>query len=293
MGEYSIRDAISFWGDELRRLERTDRHIRRSVRSVERFVVFTEASTLADLKPLHLLQWVTSKGWTGKTAMNMAGYIRAWGAWMDGVDLLTPNPWRRWKQPRLPRPNGATPFTLDELRRLIEATRLREASYDGRRNRFGPLRSTLYITLVSTGLRIGEATSQRWEDIDLARGLMRVTRDKSRRGDLIPLSQECVAVLCHWSHWSQGDKLFPNRPHDYTVHDDFTAAGIDSGRGTWHRFRKSAVTLRARNWSDYREVVRFARHVDPRLTMELYDEVLAEELRPVTEAIPKFFSDHG
>ncbi len=56
---------------------------------------------------------------------------------------------------------------------------------------------TMVLMALDTGMRRGEVTSQRWEDIDLARRLLFVTRSKTPEGESreIPLSDRLVEYL--------------------------------------------------------------------------------------------------
>lgn len=190
---------------------------------------------------------------------------------------------------RLPRNGpcrGAEPITLEQFRRLLDVARRCDESDDGRKGRWGPLRETLYLVLGLTGLRIGELAVQEWADTDLVSAILRVTADKARRNDVIPIAGEAIEALSAWRRWSAGPLLFPVIPSHHTIAEQLTLAGI-VGRGRWHRFRKFAVVERARRGVDYRRLSRFIRHADLGTTLRHYDLVLCEELREVADAIPR------
>lgn len=278
------RDTLSVWKAELVALGRTEAHAERSARVVGWFLE-AAGDTWAAVRPLEASRWLA--GCRGKTRSNRLSALRAWAGWCCAVELLERNPFAGLPRPRIERGTGADPMTVEELRRLLSMLEELEAAGDGRRGRWGPLRSTLYAFLALTGLRIGEAAAQEWADVDTSGGWLRVTRDKARRRDLLPLSAECCRLLERWRWWSQGPRVFPAIPSHHTIRRDLAAAGI-AGAGQFHRFRKLAVTARAAAAVDYRALSRFARHSDMGTTLRHYDRVRAEELRPAAEALRIF-----
>jgi len=278
---------------ELQRLGCTDAHARRCGRIVLEFGAWLDRrmgrpSEPGDVTPRIAHEWALEDSAAGKgpkTQRNRLSALRVLGdLWVSWGDLQQ-NPFTAVRLPRRRTPaEGADAMELEQLRALVDAARARErlARRDARAR--GPLASTLYAFLAHTGLRRGEAAAQRWEDIDLPGAMLTVTLDKSRRKDLLPLSGECVLLLRRWRLWSRGEMLFPAFPSDHTIRADLEAAGVD-GRGAWHRLRKTAITLRARDLADWRALVRFARHKDPRMTLKVYDQARAEEARPVAECL--------
>ena len=82
----------------------------------------------------------------------------------DAVEagLIPENPVRRVRPPRLePRPFQA--WTPEQIRRFIEGAR-------------GHPYEALFLFLLGTGARIGEALALRWEDVDLEAGIARISR---------------------------------------------------------------------------------------------------------------------
>lgn len=277
-------ETLSEWADELERLGRTPAHRRKSVRAVGELLEFACVEDPAEIRPRTVAKWLASRRWSAKTQRNKLSAVSAWGGFLEFLEVGR-NPARGVRTPRPVSGTGADTLTLEEIRRLLDVARRRERTPDGRRTRFGPLASTVYLFAVSTGLRRSEIAAQRWRDIDLGACVLQVSADKSRRRDSIPLPAETVSLLRAWSEWSSGELVFPEVPSDHTLRRDLEAAGI-SGSGGWHRFRKAAITLRAQRWGDYRELVRFARHRDASTTLRSYDRIRTEELRGVAEALP-------
>ena len=76
------------------------------------------------------------------------------------------------KAPR-PAPEEMRPLSLEETRRLLEAAR-------------GDSLETLYVLAVHTGMRQGELLGLKWNDVDLANGVIHVRRTVTRnRGRLL------------------------------------------------------------------------------------------------------------
>ena len=109
-----------------------------------------------------------------------------------GVDeqLLTANPLARLKmarERRIPR----------QVLSVAEEQLLLEAAKDHLR--------TMIIAALDTGMRRGEITSQRWEDIDFSRKLLFVTHSKTPEGEAreIPLTGRLLEILLQ-SRQAQG-----------------------------------------------------------------------------------------
>jgi integrase len=81
---------------------------------------------------------------------------------------LSTNVARLSRSPKLVRAEGRT-LTQDEARRLLQALR-------------GHRHESLYLLMLSTGMRRGEALGLRWEDLNLADGIARVKRNLKREG---------------------------------------------------------------------------------------------------------------
>ena len=64
----------------------------------------------------------------------------------------------------------------------------------------------MIIAALDTGMRRGEITSQRWEDIDFSRKLLFVTRSKTPEGESreIPLTDRLAASCCFEHRQTEG-----------------------------------------------------------------------------------------
>ncbi len=71
--------------------------------------------------------------------------------------------------PPIPRPDEIRPLDADQVKMLLSAA-----------NEAGDRLQALYVVAVTAGLRIGELSGLKWEDLDLERGTMQVRRILSR-----------------------------------------------------------------------------------------------------------------
>jgi integrase len=116
---------------------------------------------------------------------------------------------RRLKQRK---PVRTTLDRADQIEALISAAR--ELDHEARADRRAIPRAALLSTLIFAGLRIGEALSLHWADIDLAAGRMRIRDAKTDAGvrqvDLLPVLREELSALKAATRYSAPDDfVFP------------------------------------------------------------------------------------
>lgn len=296
--------TISHWlnqwrSDQLDRLGYSPMEVEKARRALIRIFDDTGIRTVDQLKRRPLMAWLSryvreqeARGFKGarKTALNHSSRLASFGEFLKLAEVLEVNPIDGIKMPRARRRKGAAPFTAEDVSKLITAAEHCEAT-KWQARQFGPLRSTFYAFLAHTGLRYSEAKMQRWDDIDLTDATMRVTHDKARRNDTIPLTRECVAALRLWRPWSRGARLFPQVPSHHSLIDDMERAGVagvrEGRQGQWHRFRKCAVQVRRQAGADIAVLTKLARHADPAMTIGKYDEAEMTEMRAVAELMPQ------
>jgi integrase len=83
--------------------------------------------------------------------------------------------------------------TTDHKRRALTAEEARVFTKACETERLGPM----YIVMLNTGLRPGEATSLRWEDVDFAKRTIHVTRAVSRDGAHLVLTDQLKTKRSH------------------------------------------------------------------------------------------------
>ena len=283
-----IAPLIAEWCEDIgKRLEHCAIHVRTCRRVASMFCAWAKIRSADQIDPLSVMRWLRARGdrVSRKTALNEMSVIRTFVDWLVSAGHLEHNRIAGIRLPRAPKSRGCQPFTIDEARAIIEAADLAESS-SGRSRIHGPLRSSFYTVMLLTGLRFSEMRAQRWDDIHFGERWLRVTHDKSRRCDVIPLSAQTVAALRRWRNWSTGELVFPNAPCNKSLDRDQKAAGVAVQPGNWHRFRKCLITTLRRKGASINEICRIARHVDPKTTMNSYDWHELDDLRKVTELFP-------
>ena len=197
------------------------------------------------LTPASCVAWLSEMSMSRKlspqTIRNRMSICRQFAGWLVVQGRLSINPWVSIPAPRGRAGVGADALTQDEVNRLIVAAERAARHPDGRIRNNANARAVLYRLLNGTGMRWGELRWQRWDDIDLERAEIKVTKDKSRRRDTLPLSASVVATLRAWRQTSQGKTVFQNYPTQKGLDRDMQSCGIE-GRGKWHRMRVGFIT---------------------------------------------------
>lgn len=259
---------------------------------------------LCDLTPLHIQRVFDSMTGRGLGHSSVASIARVLNqALTDAVrlGLLARNP---VSATRLPAPDTKPPrhWAPEEARRFLAAT----AS-----ERDGPM----WLVMLTTAIRIGEALALRWGSVDLDRGTLRVERtiskdragrqivvdgaktDASRR--TIALAAPVVAALrrlrldqrATGRGWSDDDPVFPGRrggvQETSTVRDRFARAVTRHGLPPLspHGLRHTAATLALAEGIHPKVVQELLGHKSITMTLDLYSHVAEGLHRDASERI--------
>lgn len=274
--------------DLVLRLTLSKSHARKSISTLK--YIFDSQLEIAPsvVTRKHLVTWIRNQAHANigtKTIRNRVSTLRAFYAWLIECEVVHSDPTIGLRLPKAKTGPGCGAYTFLEIKSLLSSTKQWETNGDSRRSPWGPLRWTFYQFLIHTCLRLGEAKMQKWEDINLEKGILVTTQDKSRRNDLIPVSNEVVDLLRGWKQYSLGNLVFPKVPSHHTLKNDLERAGIQTIKGGFHAFRKTGITLRANLGVPHRELAKLARHLDPNLTAEIYDRPEVDMLRPAAEIL--------
>lgn len=224
--------------------------------------------------------------------------------------LLGANPLEHVTPPRPPRAEMKV-LTPEQVETLLQSTQ-------------GTDRHPLWAVLVTTGMRIGEATALRWEDIDWDAGTLAIRRtvhnvvgqglqfgepktERSRRR--IELAPGAVAALRlqqdlqEWARriagakWEEHGLVFPNtigKPMDPgTVSDDLRAALKAAGlpRIRTHDLRHTAATYLLSQGVHPKVVQELLGHSTVTLTLNTYSHVLPSLHKEVASHMDRLFPD--
>lgn len=276
-----LDEVIAEYETWLRQRRNTEAYVKEAVRCVRAVVKGIGAKCLADIKPRPVQRWLGELLTAGKSARTYNAYlIRTCGLlnWAVKFDMLEKNPLGviDKQNERADQRNKSRALTPDEFTRLIDATPDDD-------------RKLYYLFAGWTGLRWGEVRGVRWQDIDLAKGLLylQAASTKARRADILPMPPELVELLqVREKHMGP---VFGTSPQLRTFQRDLQRAGIeyDGARGQADRksLRKTFCTHLAMSGTDLRTTQRLMRHSDIRLTAEVYTEVSHSEMREAVSRV--------
>jgi integrase len=138
------------------------------------------------------------------------------------------------------------------------------------------------VTLaLHTGLRLGELRAQQWRDVDLAAGLLTVTRPKSGKSETLPLNRVAFSVLAALEQ--DGPLLFPRLPKklsDLFIRYARKAGLLDV---TFHCLRDTYISRLAPHCNTP-SLMTLARHRDYRTTQR-YVRIDGAHLRQTVEQL--------
>lgn len=254
-------------------------------------------NSISEMQPLAVEQWLQSLDLSPKSRSHVRNMMHVLMdfAMLCGILAIARNPIdlvrvkRATKRIRKPRN-----LTVDQFQKLI--VHLKE-----------PFR-TMALVCVCFGLRISECLALKWSDVDWLNSTLRIERgiveqnvddvktDDSRR--TLTVARELLEVLKAWKHTTQfsatEDWIFasPHKigrlPYSYTgfwreLQRAAEASGI--GRMGTHTFRHTY-----RSWLDsvgtsIAVQQKLMRHSDIRTTMNIYGDVLTDEMGKAHEKV--------
>ena len=125
-----------------------------------------------------------------------------WDRLKEDGHITAENPWEKIAR-REQHDEGRRELTIVELRRVCRAAQ-------------GDLRVLIAIGIY-TGLRLADAATLRWGEVDLVRGIIRRVPSKSRKGRLltIPIHPTLRAILTKVEPEKPCEYVMPEIAHDY------------------------------------------------------------------------------
>jgi site-specific recombinase XerD len=141
-----------------------------------------QPQTLDDINPTMVAEFLSrlrERGLSAETVYDHFKDLRIWLNWCCRQEMLERNPLNRMRPPKREHKIKPVP-TAEELQRLVEASSI-DDSWIGKRNR------ALIVTLIGSGLRVGEAAQMLMGDVE--RGYS-IIRGKGGLGRMVPLSMD-------------------------------------------------------------------------------------------------------
>lgn len=252
----SVDDALARWRDDLTARDCTPRSIERMMSIVSRVCECSGWNTANDVTYQHAVAFLAARRrqdspWSNATHDQAVSTLRTFGEFLRRSGVLHANPLADLQSVGALNPQGARALTPDEARRLVACSIDRHLE-SRRAKGCAPL---YWTVLFLTGLRVSEAASMAWSDIELDTPDPciwtdpRWTGNKAGRRDRIPLHPELVVLLTSYrsSRMYRPGLIFPMAPTTATWNMDRDAAGIPMRDGrkrkaTRHSARKSFIT---------------------------------------------------
>jgi integrase len=153
----------------------------------------------------------------------------------------------------------------------------------------GDVHRDLLLFTLYTGTRNAEASTLKWENIDLEHKELHVKDTKNRQDLHIPLSRQAMAIVTKRKELAQDDDrwVFPSaikcKAGHTSVRPDYLrkVTGLDL---TIHALRRTFITV-GRKLKRYEDTDRLTNHVDSSMAGKHYDETTIEDLRETANMI--------
>lgn len=271
MQEPDLFGSITEWTrDNVDRLGHDPTNAASLGRIVQRYV----RDVGGDVRAASLMRWLADESKTKRprTVRNQLCAVRSWGRWMHASGLTASPMFETVRAERCVSDDGTDAISADQAELLISRARAECFSPRWQTRWNAPARLAAYVLMLEVGFRVGEVRAQRWRDVDLVSRTIRISRDKSRRQDVVELGRRPAAIL-RWLRMRQREAgllsqfVCPNGPNAKKIRGDLDAIGCVGEPGRFHRLRKYAITRRAMEGWDVWSLTYFARHRDPKTTM--------------------------
>lgn len=185
-----LADLVPSWQLSLRAQNKSPRTLTTYTAGVESFLSWCERTgTPAELTKPAVQGWISdlmAGGAQATTATTWLGGVKRFAAWLAEEGEITTNPIERLSPPKID--TKITPaLTDDQLSALIKACQGK--SFVDRRD------EALVRLMAETGMRAGEVIDLKVADVDIARGLVTVTRGKGAKGRIAPFGPKTGVAL--------------------------------------------------------------------------------------------------
>jgi integrase len=136
-----------------------------------------------------ILRWLNHFDVKPSTKQGKLTHVRRFAGYLNTLGIKTSLP----EMPHIPSNFEPYIFTIEEMARIFEAADdLTLTRYSSRIAAEFPV---LLRILYGCGLRIGEAISLTWDDIDLRDGIITIRESKNQKQRIAPMSEELTRIL--------------------------------------------------------------------------------------------------
>jgi len=137
----------------------------------------------------HIIRWLDGMDICLTTKKCKLQRVKKFGAYLNAIGIPS-------SLPELPRNNTEFKpyvFSADEMKQMFEMADDLILIYPNKRiNAEFPM---LLRILYGCGLRLGEATSLSWDNIDLSSGIIKIINTKNQKQRIVPMSSELTRIL--------------------------------------------------------------------------------------------------
>ena len=295
----TLTDAIKRWGADMERRGCVPRSVKKLCGHASELCARFNWRTVGELTLDGAVTWLgenrASRRWSGPTHDQVVSALKCWGAFMADHGLTAVNVFARLETSGEVCGEGSRAMKTEEASRIIAAAHKWETT--DRRVK-SPL-ALWYTFLCLTGLRVAEAASVRWMDLDLDTSPS-ITTDpawsKNARRMVVPINAELCGLLREWRRASPANPespVFPVTPNRHTF-----GTVISLARVPYHDNRRRIISQHsARKWLAT-ELDRLGasagiqalglRHFEG-VTQKHYTDRLLDEAREFFDRLPKLW----
>ncbi|MEI8350053.1 MAG: tyrosine-type recombinase/integrase [Candidatus Omnitrophota bacterium] len=263
---------------EYSKLKKAEKSLKTDIPQLEKFIKFSGANTLRDVKPHTIQLYLQSlKKLKPKSINNYIGNIRTFLNYAKRNNYIFDNPIDQIKKLKVPK-EPPRYLSKDEISKLLEVSK----------------ESHLYpiiITALYTGMRIGEILNLEWKDIDLSNNTITIrgSKAKSRIFRTIPIHPMVSSTLHKIPHSTPFVFVYNGKKYTDEPKRAFktllVAAKINLGKGRlFHVLRHSCASWLVMSGVDLYTVGKILGHADF-ATTQIYAHLSPEHLKKAVETL--------
>lgn len=136
--------------------------------------------------------WMAKSGLLPATRCRKISALKVFFAWAYENELIAENSFRSLAKPKIPQ-KKVLAMSVDEVHEVLEVAKSRNQNH---KDYFRNL--TLFLVMVSTGMRRNEVVNVRIDDISLVESRIFVAEGKGNKQRVVYFNQEAKACLSEW-----------------------------------------------------------------------------------------------